>query len=43
MTDFSKAFDCNDHQLLIAKMHEHGFDIPSLKSLAANWQKENRG
>ena len=31
MTDISKAFDCIDHELLIAKMHGYGFDIKSLK------------
>ena len=31
ITDLSKAFDCTDHELLIAKMHAHGFDRESLK------------
>ena len=31
MTHLSIVFDCNDHELLIAKMHAYGFDIKSLK------------
>ena len=31
MTDFSKAFDCLHHELLIAKLDAYGFDIKSVK------------
>ena len=33
LTDFSKAFDCLSHDLLIVKLRVHGLDIDSLNIL----------
>ena len=30
LSDLSKAFDCLDHTLMIAKLHAHGCDYNSL-------------
>ena len=31
LTDFSKAFDCLNHELRIAKLSAYGFSLPALK------------
>ena len=42
LTDLSKAFDCVNHGLLIAKLHAYGLDLASLKILDYSTNKKQR-
>ena len=42
LTDLSKAFDCLSHNLLIAKLHAYGFDIPALRLLHNDLTNRNQ-
>ena len=42
LTDLSKAFDCTDHELMIAKLHGFG-STQALKFFFVNLREENRG
>ena len=42
LTDLSKAFYCLPHDLLIAKLHAYGVDIPSLKLLHSHLTKRKQ-
>ena len=42
LTDLPKAFDCLSYDLLIAKLHAYGLDMPSLKLLHSYLKKENK-
>ena len=46
MTDLSKAFDCLSHELLTAKPHTYGFNLPPLKliqSCLSNRKQRTKG
>ena len=42
LTDLSKVFDYLSHELLIAKLHAYGVDIPSLKLLQSYLTKRKQ-
>ena len=39
LTDLSKAFDCLNHELLIAKLNAYGFDHASLRLISSYLSK----
>ena len=43
LTDLLKAFDCLDHELLIAKLNASGFSLTALKLVHNYLQTENNG
>ena len=43
LTDLSKAFDCLDHELLIAKLNAYGFSLTALKLVHNYLSTENNG
>ena len=42
LTDLSTAFDCIDHELLIAKLHANGFDNDTLKFIYSYLKRKKR-
>ena len=43
LTDLSKAFNCADHELLIAKLHAYGFNTDALKCIYSYLKRRKRG
>ena len=42
LTDLSKAFNCADHELLIAKLHAYGFNTDALKCIYSYLKRRKR-
>ena len=45
LADLSKAFDCLNHELLIAKLNAYGFSLPALKLVndyLSNWKQRTK-
>ena len=42
LTDLSKAFDRNDHKLLVAKINGYGFDTDALKFITPTLREKQR-
>ena len=42
LMDSSKAFDCLDHELLIAKLDAHGVSLPALKLIYDDLSNRNQ-
>ena len=42
LTDLSKAFDCINYELLIAKLHDYGFSFESLTFIKAIYLTESK-
>ena len=41
LTGLSKAFNCLSHELLIAKLHAHGSELPALELIQSYLSDEN--